>query len=252
MSKCAICDDVGLVRVMDAAGHWVSRPCECQEAEREQRRLAAAGIPKKYLNCTLDTFEIDFNGADPLLGKALQTARKFVEVYPVDTGGKGLLIVGPNGVGKTHLAIGVLRRLVRERGVKGLFCDYRELLKKIQNSYNPQVHATELDLLTPIATVEVLVIDDLGTQKPSDWVWDTVAYILNARYNGSLSTIITTHFPDLPAAGDDLADTQMAARRQTLGDRIGDTMRSRLAEMCIKIEMAGGDLRQTVKRASFG
>jgi len=98
------------------------------------RRLAAAGIPRKYLNCTLDTFAIDFNGANPSLGKALQSARKFVEVYPVDTGGKGLLIVGPNGVGKTHLAIGVLQRLIRERGVKGLFCDYRELLKKIQNS----------------------------------------------------------------------------------------------------------------------
>ena len=174
MTACAICDGVGLVRVMDAAGHWVSRPCECQEAERELRRLAAAGIPRKYLNCTLDTFEIDFNGANPLLGTALRSARKFVEAYPVDTGGKGLLIVGPNGVGKTHLAIGVLRRLVRERGVKGLFCDYRELLKKIQNSYNPQVQATELDVLTPMVTVEVLVIDDLGTQKPSDWAWDTV------------------------------------------------------------------------------
>ncbi len=170
----------------------------------------------------------------------------------MDTGGKGLLIVGSNGVGKTHLAIGVLRRLVRERGVKGLFCDYRELLKKIQNSYNPQVQATELDLLTPLATVEVLVIDDLGTQKPSDWVWDTVAYILNARYNGNMSTIITTHFPDLPAGSGELKDAEKAARHQTLGDRIGDTMRSRLAEMCIKIEMAGRDIRESVKQARFG
>ncbi len=252
MTVCSICDGVGLVRVVDAAGNWVSRPCECQEAERVARRLAATWIPRKYLNCTLDTFEIGFNGAHPSLGKALQTARKFVDVYPVDTGGKGLLIVGSNGVGKTHLAIGVLRRLVRERGVKGLFCDYRELLKKIQNSYNPQVQATELDLLTPLATVEVLVIDDLGTQKPSDWVWDTVAYILNARYNGNMSTIITTHFPDLPAGSGELKDAEKAARHQTLGDRIGDTMRSRLAEMCIKIEMAGRDIRESVKQARFG
>ena len=103
-----------------------------------------------------------------------------------------------------------------------------------------------------MATVEVLVIDDLGTQKPSDWAWDTVAYILNARYNGGLSTIITTHFPDLPAGSGELKDAERAARHQTLGDRIGDSMLSRLAEMCIKIEMAGGDLRQTVKRAAFG
>jgi len=251
MSVCPICGGVGLVRVVDSAGRWVSRPCECQEPQRELFRLTAAGIPPKYQNCTLDSFEIDFNGADPSLGRALLTARKYVESYPVDTGGKGLLIVGSNGVGKTHLAVGVLRRLIRERGVKGLFYDYRELLKKIQNSFNPQVQATELEVLNPICTVEALVIDDLGTQKPSDWVWDTVAYILNSRYNGSLSTIITTHFPDLPAGKGDLSDAQKAARELTLGDRIGDSMRSRLAEMCIKIEMAGGDLRQTVKRASF-
>jgi DNA replication protein DnaC len=252
MAVCTICDGIGLVRVVDGEGKWVSRPCECQEAERELLRIAAAGIPKKYRNCTLDTFETDFNGASPTLARALAIARQFVDAYPVDTGGKGLLITGPNGVGKTHLAIGVLRRLIRERGVKGLFCDYRELLKRIQNSYNPQVQATELDLLNPICTAEALVIDDIGTQKPTDWVWDTVAYILNTRYSENLSTIVTTHFPDLPAGKGEMTEVERAAREQSLGDRIGDSMRSRLAEMCIKIEMSGGDLRQTVKRASFG
>ncbi len=77
----------------------------------------------------------------------------------------------------------LLRRLVRERGVKGLFCDYRELLKSIQNSYNPEVRTTELELLKPVFAAEVLVLDDLGAQKPNEWVWDTVALILNTRYN---------------------------------------------------------------------
>jgi len=251
MSACPICEGVGLVRVVDAAGRWVSKPCECQVGKRELLRLAAAGIPKKYEECTLDSFTTDFHGANPSLSTALRRARQFVEAYPVDTGGKGLLFVGSNGIGKTHLAVGVLQRLIRERGAHGLFCDYRELLKKIQNSYNPQVQATELDLLNPICNAEVLVIDDLGTQKPSDWVWDTVAYILNTRYNGNLSTVVTTHFADQPAGAGDLTDVQRAAREQTLGDRIGNSMRSRLAEMCLKIEMSGNDFRQSVKRASF-
>jgi DNA replication protein DnaC len=155
-------------------------------------------------------------------------------------------------VGKTHLAVGVLRRLVQERGVRGLFCDYRELLKSIQNSYNPQVQTTELQLLKPIFAAEVLVLDDLGAQKPNEWVWDTVALILNSRYNDKLTTIITTNYADLPAAAGGLSGPERAAREDTLGDRIGDRMRSRLAEMCVRIEMTGEDFRQTVKRARFG
>jgi DNA replication protein DnaC len=252
MAVCSICDGVGLVRVVDATGNWVSRPCECQEAEREARRLAAAQIPARYRDCTLDTFDPSYPKADASLCRALRTARTFAETYPVDTAGRGLLFVGAAGLGKTHLAVGVLQRLVRERGVKGLFCDYRELLKGIQNSYNPEVKTTELELLKPVFAAEVLVLDDLGAQKPNEWVWDTVALILNTRYNDKQSTIITTNYDDLPAGAAGLTDAQRAAREQTLGDRIGDRMRSRLAEMCVRVEMRGDDFRQTVKRARFG
>ncbi len=252
MSECPICGGVGLVRVMSTAGLWVSRACECQDAEREERRLAAAHVPERYKDCTLDAYEI-YHGSDRSLKEGLQAARKFVEAYPVDTGGKGLLFIGSIGVGKTHLAVGVLQRLVREKGVKGLFCDYRELLKNIQNSYNPQVNTTELELLKPVFAAEVLVLDDLGAQKPNEWVWDTVALILNTRYNDKLSTIITTNYPDMAAGSGAKSDAERAAREITLGDRIGDRMLSRLAEMCIRVEMSGKDFRQTgVKRARFG
>jgi len=255
MSVCKICDGLGLVRVVNAQGQWVSRACECQEMEREERRLAAALIPERYRQYTLDGFQPAFRGADASLSRALLTARKFVEAYPVDTAGKGLLFTGSIGVGKTHLAVGVLRRLVVERGVHGLFCDYRELLKNIQNSYNPQVQTTELELLKPVFAAEVLVLDDLGAQKPNEWVWDTVALILNTRYNDKQTTIITTNYPDLPAGAGFKADEKSnkpAKNEDTLGDRIGDRMRSRLAEMCVRVEMVGEDFRQTVKRARFG
>ncbi len=86
-------------------------------------------------------------------------------------------------MGKTHLAVGILKKLIRERGVQGIFCDYRELLKEVQNSYNPSVAATELGILRPVFEAEVLVLDELGASKPTEWVWDTVAHILNTRYN---------------------------------------------------------------------
>jgi DNA replication protein DnaC len=244
MSVCEICNGIGLVRVVSEGGLWVSRACECQEADREERRLASARIPERYRQYTLDGYETAFRGADQSLSRAHLTARKFVDAYPVDTAGKGLLFTGSIGVGKTHLAVGVLRRLIQEKGCKGLFCDYRELLKNIQNSYNSQVK--------PVFAAEVLVLDDLGAQKPNEWVWDTVALILNTRYNDKQTTIITTNYPDLAAGSGAKSDVERAAREQTLGDRIGDRMRSRLAEMCVKVEVTGEDFRQTVKRARFG
>jgi DNA replication protein DnaC len=143
-----------------------------------------------------------------------------------------------------------MQELMR-KGVQCLFCDYRELLKQIQNSYNPTVQATELEILNPVLDAEVLVLDDLGAVRPSQWVWDTVSYVLNHRYNEKKTTIITTNFGDLPAAmpeaaSDNLSQTEKikaAARNETLGDRITDRMRSRLHEMCRVIEIKGKDFR---------
>jgi DNA replication protein DnaC len=170
----------------------------------------------------------------------------------VETDGRGLLITGSIGVGKTHLAVGLLLALVEDKGAQALFYDYRELLKQIQHSYNAQVNSTELDVLRPVFEAEVLVLDELGAQKPTDWVWDTVALILNTRYNDKRTTIITTNYPDMPPAGTGLSSTQRAAREETLGDRIGERMRSRLAEMCVRVEMNGADFRQAAGRARFG
>ena len=103
-------------------------------------------------------------------------------------------------MGKTHLAVGIIKELILSKGIACLFYDYRELLKQIQNSYNDSVKATELDVLRPVFETEVLVLDELGAVKPTEWVWDTVSLILNTRYNDNRTTIITTNFDDRPAA----------------------------------------------------
>jgi DNA replication protein DnaC len=144
--------------------------------------------------------------------------------------------------------------MIAARGSACLFCDYRELLKQIQNSYNDSVKATELQVLRPVFEAEVLVLDELGAVKPSEWVWDTVSLILNTRYNDNRTTIITTNFADEPAASvaRTLSPARAAAREETLGDRIGERMRSRLHEMCRIVKMDGPDFRQKFKSASFG
>ena len=163
-----------------------------------------------------------------------------------------MLLVGPSGVGKTHIAVAALKGLIG-KGTECLFCDYRELLKQIQDSYNQSAQITELALLRPVFETQVVILDDLGAVRPSEWVWDTVSLILNARYNENRTTIITANFVNEAAHNtrSDADRTKRAGRDETLGDRIGERMRSRLHEMCRIIEMNGKDFRQTFKSASF-
>src|SRR6202166_1748454 len=227
--------------------------CDCRLKSRADSLLTSARIPKRYEHCELSNFE--FDGPHRLLANARMAACRFVEEYPVDN--TGLLIIGSIGVGKTHLAVGIIKELIVSKGIACLFYDYRELLKQIQNSYNDSVKATELEVLRPVFETEVLVLDELGAVKPTEWVWDTVSLILNTRYNDKRTTIITTNFPDevgqdpyeKPAS--EFARAQRSMRRETLGDRIGERMRSRLHEMCRIIKMEGEDFRQKVKSASF-
>lgn len=225
--------------------------CECRLKSRAESLLAGARIPKRYEHCELSNFE--FDGPHRNLAPARMAACKFVEDYPLDS--TGLLLIGSIGVGKTHLAVGIIKELVLSKGIPCLFYDYRELLKQIQNSYNDSVKATELDVLRPVFETELLVLDELGAVKPTEWVWDTVSLILNTRYNDSRTTIITTNYPDDAArdssASSEFARAQRAARGETLGDRIGERMRSRLHEMCRIVKMEGADFRQTYRSASF-
>ena len=249
---CSLCEGTGWKSVSNGSERRVTR-CDCRLQARAHALLAAARIPKRYEHCELSNFES--YGPHKQLASSRLAAGKFVEEYPVDS--TGLLLIGSIGVGKTHLAVGIIKELILSKGIACLFYDYRELLKQIQNSYNDTVKATELEVLRPVFETEVLVLDELGAVKPTEWVWDTVSLILNARYNDKRTTIITSNFPD--DAGQDpyanpaseFARAQRSTRREALGDRIGERMRSRLHEMCRIIKMEGEDFRQKFRSASF-
>ena len=229
----------------DAQGDRVAAVCSCRQALQALRRIEQANIPKRHEHVTLKNYEsVETTGSHQSMLDAHFKANKFVEDYPRGTDGRGLMFVGFAGRGKTHLAVGVLRALIEEKGCHGLFCDYGDLLKQIQNSYNSRSEITEYELLRPVLEAEVLVLDDLGSTKPTAWVWDTVAQILNSRYNHKRTTIITTNFANLPPAAS-------PTKEDTLGDRIGERMRSRLAEMCVCLEVLGEDFRQTAGAARF-
>ena len=176
----------------------------------------------------------------PSLHRALMNTRKFVEEYPlVDV---GLLYLGSCGVGKTHLAVSALKELIN-KGIAGLFYDFRDLLKEIQDSYNPNTHTSELKILAPIFESEVLVLDELGASKPTEWVQETITHIINKRYNEKKVTIFTSNYLDIPIG---------SSYDETLTDRVGVRLRSRLHEMCRLIPIEGDDYREILKNRRGG
>lgn len=150
---------------------------------------------------------------------------------------QGLLLMGTVGVGKTHLAVSILKGLT-ERGFSCLFYEFGSLLKEIQDSYNTNTKTSELAVLSPVFNADILVLDELGASKPTDWVRDTMAHIINTRYNDQKLTIFTTNY----------LDQRRTDREELLEDRIGIRLRSRLFEMCRTVEITGPDHRRTFDR----
>ena len=249
-NDCTECQGTGWKPVETDGVRRVAR-CTCREAERAAQLLAQARIPRRYEHCALENFDIrkDKKGtANRSLEAAKLWAERFVEEYPTDF---GLLFVGPTGVGKTHLAVAVLRELITAKGVECLFYDFRDLLKEIQDSYNPVSQTSELRVLQPVLDVEVLALDELAASNPSDWVKETLGYVINSRYNQKKVTLITTTLPFGEASkrpevrmpsGEAVPDVEKSL------NQFGVTLRSRLYEMCKTVEMDSGDFRKTIKQ----
>jgi len=181
-----------------------------------------------YAGCTLDSFILYDNER---LKRAHARARRFVEDFPNVE--KGLCFIGPHGVGKTHLAVAVLRELIRQKGARGLFYDTTVLLREIRSTYDPSVAGEEFSILRPVLTADVVVLDDLGKDRFTDWVEETMTLIVTTRYNQKKLTIFTSNFEDTPDVSDPGA----------LICRVGARVHSRLHEMCEFLEYDGADYR---------
>jgi len=224
---CSQCDDTGWKPVEENGIRRVAR-CDCWLQQVGHHRLADANIPKRYLHCTLENFA----AYNETLEKAVAHAKRVADAFPVVT--RGMLLEGQPGVGKTHLAVAVLKQVIERSGARGLFYDTRDLLRVIRSTYDPSIRTTELEILRPVMTADLLVLDDLGAEKTSEWVDETMNLIVNTRYNERRLTIFTSNYLDIP----DDADPN------TLLFRIGFRMRSRLHEMCEFLVLDGADYRE--------
>lgn len=216
--------------------------CQCVSTARAGRLLEVANIPPLFRQATFDNFTTQ--PENPVTHRILQTAvtiaASYAREYPYGTKKQGLMFIGDPGTGKTHLAVAVMKRLIA-RGFECVFFDYQNLLERIRSSYDQASGAAQREAYQTALDCEVLVLDDLGAHRVTDWVEDTVTSLITYRYNQNKPLITTTNLRD-SEAGDASMSTGVAgdlANRYYLTERVGSRARSRLFEMCRTITTRG-------------
>jgi len=226
--ECPMCFGAGM-EVVPGKG---ARICVCRKLKSQVGKFERVRLPKRYDGFHFSNYKPQNNTQKEALRMAMSLTMDFPAVD------RGLLLMGTVGVGKTHLAVSILKGLT-ERGFNCLFYEFGSLLKEIQDSYNPNTFSSELSVLTPVLKADILVLDELGASKPTDWVRDTMAHVINSRYNDKKLTVFTTNY----------LDERRRDGEEVLEDRVGTRLRSRLYEMCRTVTLAGEDFRKNFDRA---
>jgi DNA replication protein DnaC len=240
---CPDCDGSGWL-LTGTGKEQAARRCGCWVERQASSLVERARIPKRYRICTLANFEVHNDSHRD----ALSISRQFVKNFPAQE--VGLMFIGSCGVGKTHLSVAIIREIIEKKKTPCVFYDFRELIRDIQSSYTPEAIVSESEVLAPVFEAAVLVLDELGAKRTTAWVEEMIFYIINQRYNQKKLTILTSNYLDT----EEEADGREALYKkggETLVDRIGVRLRSRLYEMCKVVEMWGDDYRKVAKQAGY-
>jgi DNA replication protein DnaC len=230
-AHCKICQDSGWVLVKSGE-HEVARPCQCRLNDAQMLKACNANIPPRFLSMELKSYFPEKAGSSQ--AKAKKAAEKFVADYPA-VGDYGLLFQGATGVGKTRLLCCIGNQLIKEKGVDVFYIDWNDLTREMRSGEDTASRDfSEIgQLIQRLARVELLLLDELGSSRPSPWVEDNIYFMINRRYNEKRITLFASNFFD-----------KKVSSEETLGERIGDRIRSRLYEMARSIEILGADYRQ--------
>lgn len=190
---CPKCKGAGYLRIDVPFGHPnFGKPvaCECKEAEKREKRrqeLLELSDLSAFQHKTFKNFNTRFSGIHPSVKEAFQEAYRFAH----DLDG-WLVLVGPNGCGKTHLAAAIANQNLGNGSVV-LFTVVPDLLAHLRSTFGP--HSTEAydQRFAKMREAELLVLDDLGAHQSSAWASEKIFQILNYRYNSGFPTVITAN-----------------------------------------------------------
>ncbi|MBT6295070.1 MAG: ATP-binding protein [Nitrospina sp.] len=242
---CYECDGEGRTFHQDDKGMAFLADCSfCFSFRKRLRLLNDSGIPGKFSNATLEIYQpIGLQNK-----KALSRAKDFLDDFRISPkqSCRGLLFMGGPGLGKTHLVVSILKQLILEEEVHGKFVDFFQLLSDIRHGYSHD--QSEMSLIEPYLNSSVLVIDELAKGRNNEWEQTILDQFISSRYNAADKiTLFTTNYSDRCSTSNDKNGRITSLQKQSLEEKVGDRILSRLAQMCDFIKMEGEDYRTKIK-----
>jgi len=235
--SCESCHGSGRLYARDERGYEVLRSCPCGADPRRLSLLTGLRLPLKFHDRTLALYR----AYSPAQQRALLRARRFVDEFVPGAGGqRALLFCGPPGTGKTHLLSAMLRELAAKKGVRGRYEEFFLLLSDIRDGFSRGLSSREW--LDPLRQVDVLAIDEIGKGgKNREFEQGILDEIISVRYNAARPTLLATNYPRPGATWSFAAEGETG---ETLEQRVGPRIFSRLHEMCDLIDVIGPDQRE--------
>jgi DNA replication protein DnaC len=221
---CDQCDGQGTTYDDGDDGCSTAKPCKCASLREGIRLLNQSGIPGRFCDVTLNGYE----PGTPSQSEARTLAADYIRDFEQTP--QGLVLMGFPGVGKTHLAVSMIKELALKKGVVCKFTDFSDLLADLRHGYSQNI--SDRNLLKPYLDSKVMVIDELGKGRNTEWELAIMDQVISARYNaGDKITICTSNYLSTD-------------NRYSLKERVGMRVYSRLVEMCRFVKIEGVDYRQ--------
>ena len=228
---------------------------DCEQVKQRTELYNKARIPRRYWNSQLkkedqdDENEIVFDLLLSILRLLPQRLSNQNILRTEDEDLKGMVIMGPPGTGKTHLMTGFAYQCTISQGISCIFQSFAELLSELRQGYSEG--KSDIEIIEPHLQTDILIIDDLGKGRNSDWELGILDMLISERYNRNQMIMVTTNFTE---SEEDTLKEQVRSREKsetehfitdTIRKRVGERIHSRLKEMCYFENLIGKDRRIT-------